>query len=102
MAKKAKKKTAKKASPKKKTKTAPKKAAPKKTVANPIVHWEIAARDPGKQQQFYSEVFGWKIDADNPMNYGLVTSGRDAGGIDGGIGGSSDMQQARITVYAQV
>ncbi len=101
MAKKAKKKTAKKASPKKK-KTAPKKAAPKKTVANPIVHWEIAARDPAKQQQFYSEVFGWKIDANNPMNYGLVTSGRDAGGIDGGIGGSEDMQQSRITVYAQV
>jgi predicted enzyme related to lactoylglutathione lyase len=100
MAKKAKKKTAKKASPKKKT--APKKAAPKKTVANPIVHWEIQAKDAGRQQQFYAEVFGWKIDSNNPMNYGMVSSGMGEGGINGGIGGGMPEAPARVTVYAQV
>jgi len=45
-------------------------------------------------------VFGWKIDANNPMNYGMVESG-GGGGIAGGIGGSQ-MPESRVLVYAQV
>jgi predicted enzyme related to lactoylglutathione lyase len=35
------------------------------------------------------------------MNYGMVASGRDAGGIDGGIGGTQ-APSPRVVVYAQV
>jgi predicted enzyme related to lactoylglutathione lyase len=51
-------------------------------------------------QSVYGELFGWKIDANNPMNYGMVASkGKD--GIDGGIGGSAD-GSSRLVAYAAV
>lgn len=53
-------------------------------MGNPVVHFEINARDAKKLHGFYSEVFGWTIDANNPMNYGLVKTGGE--GIGGGIG----------------
>jgi predicted enzyme related to lactoylglutathione lyase len=86
-----------------KTKTA-RKAAPaaKKTPQGPaIVHWEIQSKQPEALHGFYSEVFGWKIDANNPMKYGMVSSKGANGGIDGGIGGSED-ESARVLVYASV
>ncbi len=41
-------------------------------MAHPVVHWEITAKDAGKMQEFYGKLFDWKIDANNPMNYGMV------------------------------
>src|SRR5260370_5980327 len=29
--------------------------------ARPVVHWEIAARDPDRQAAFYRELFSWEI-----------------------------------------
>ena len=82
-------------------KAAPAKAAPVKAKANhPVVHWEIQSLDPGRLHSFYSSVFGWRIDANNPMNYGMVESG-GGGGIGGGIGGTQ-MSESRVVVYAQV
>src|SRR5947209_5639009 len=76
------KKTAKKR-PAKKTKA--KKPVSKKVARPAVVHWEVQAKDAARQQQFFANLFGWKIDSNNPMNYGMVTSGgKDA--IDGGIG----------------
>jgi predicted enzyme related to lactoylglutathione lyase len=77
-------------------KAAPAKAKPR----HPVVHWEIQSQDPGRLHSFYSNVFGWKIDANNPMNYGMVESG-GGGGIGGGIGGTQ-MAESRVVVYAQV
>lgn len=74
---------------------APKKKGPQ------VVHWEIQSKDPKRLHDFYSEVFGWTIDANNPMNYGMVGSGRGAGGIDGGIGGTMH-DVSRVLVYANV
>jgi predicted enzyme related to lactoylglutathione lyase len=65
-----------------------------------IVHWEIQSQDPVKLHKFYAEAFGWKIDANNPMQYGMVSSaGKD--GIDGGIGGTEG-PGSRVVVYAEV
>jgi predicted enzyme related to lactoylglutathione lyase len=97
----------KKAAPAKKKAAPAKKAAAKRPAARPappmpnqIVHWEIQAKDPGVVQQFYRDVFGWTIDTNNPMNYGMVASG-GKDGIDGGIGGN--MQgDSRVVVYASV
>jgi predicted enzyme related to lactoylglutathione lyase len=80
-------------------KRAAKKAAAK-AVAAPIVHWEIQAKDPAAEQKFFRDLFGWKIDANNPMKYGMVASG-GPGAINGGIGGSAE-GASRVLVYAQV
>ena len=64
----------------------------------PVVHFEIHGNDDG-HNDFYSEVFGWKVDADNPMNYGMVDT--DSGeGIAGGLT-KSDTAPA-VMVYVQV
>ena len=44
-------------------------------MANHVVHFEILGTDGKKTQAFYGNLFGWKIDANNPMNYGLVDCG---------------------------
>ena len=36
-------------------------------MANPIVHWEIAGRNAAKLQEFYGEVFDWKINSREEM-----------------------------------
>jgi|HubBroStandDraft_4_1064222.scaffolds.fasta_scaffold269909_2 uncharacterized protein len=52
-----------------------------------VVHFEIHAEKPEKAVEFYSKVFGWKIQKwDGPVDYWLVSTGSaDERGIDGGI-----------------
>lgn len=64
---------------------------------NPIVHFEIIGRDGGALQRFYAETFGWTVNADNPMNYGMVDAGGQ--GINGGIGGG---EKPLATFYIEV
>ena len=70
-------------------------------MANPVVHWEIMARDGARQQAFYSELFGWQVNADNPMKYGVVTTG-GPGGINGGIFQPPAGAPSYVTIYIQV
>jgi predicted enzyme related to lactoylglutathione lyase len=35
-------------------------------------HFEVIGKDGKKLQDFYSGLFGWKIDANNPADYGIV------------------------------
>ena len=60
----------------------------------PVVHFEIdTAGDPAELFGFYADLFGWQIDGDNPMRYGLVRTGAGTG-IDGGIGASQSGEGA--------
>jgi predicted enzyme related to lactoylglutathione lyase len=58
-------------------------------VSNPVVHFEILGPDATALHQFYGDLFGWKINADNPMNYGVVETGGEHA-IGGGIGPNED------------
>ena len=73
-------------------------AAPTKMTSPGVVHWEIQARDGAAQQRFYGELFGWAVDAGNPMGYGMV---KGAGGpsIGGGIGSTADVPRATFYVW---
>lgn len=66
-------------------------------MANPVVHFEIMGGKEHDLQKFYGDLFGWSIDSNNPMNYGVTDTG--GGGINGGIGPGDD---PRVTVYAAV
>ena len=37
-------------------------------MGQPVVHFEVVGKDGAALQSFYSELFGWEIDANNPMN----------------------------------
>ena len=64
---------------------------------NPVVHFEIIGKDGVALQRFYGEVFGWSIDAGNPLRYGMVDTG--GGGINGGIASGEGV---RNTFYIEV
>lgn len=51
----------------------------------PVVHFEINSAMAPQLHEFYSKLFGWSINADNPMSYGLVET-NGGFGIGGGIG----------------
>ena len=70
-------------------------------MGRPVVHFEINANDSKKLGSFYSELFDWKIDTNNPMGYGLVDTGGE-GGIGGGIGQSDGNAPRYLSVYVQV
>ena len=65
----------------------------------PVVHFQIAGNDTSKLNEFYSSVFDWTIDADNPMNYGMVQNGGQ--GIDGGIAELNEGDPG-VTIYIEV
>lgn len=71
----------------------------------PVVHFEFNAQNAANLQKFYAAVFGWKINTDNPMGYGLVDTdakSADGGpGINGGIGGAMPGAPP-VTIYVQV
>lgn len=72
---------------------------PPKLTGPSVVHWEVQARDPAAQREFFGTLFGWAVDANNPQNYGMVNAG-GPGSIGGGIGITTDAPRA--TFYVQV
>lgn len=66
-----------------------------------VVHWEVRARDADRLKRFYGDLFSWKVDSGNPMNYGMVDTGLKMG-INGGIGGGDSNLAAGVTFYVQV
>jgi hypothetical protein len=64
------------------------------------MHWEIGAKDAKKVQDFYANLFDWKINTNNPMNYGTVDTGGQ-GGINGGIM-QNPQGHSYVTFYVQV
>ena len=68
-------------------------------MANPVAWFEIHGKDGAKLFQFYSRLFGWKVDSDNPMNYGMVDTGAGEGAIGGGIASGEDPW---VTFYVSV
>jgi predicted enzyme related to lactoylglutathione lyase len=75
-------------------------------MGQPVVHFEITGKDAPKLQGYYSELFGWKIDANNPMSYGIVARednlNPDGIGIGGGISGGPEGYEGHVTVYVEV
>lgn len=68
-------------------------------MAHPVIHFEVLGGDAGAQQSFYHDAFDWSIDANNPMNYGMVSTGE--GNISGGVGPSMD-GAPMVTFYIEV
>jgi predicted enzyme related to lactoylglutathione lyase len=42
-------------------------------MGQPVVHFEIMGTDMKVLHAFYSDLFGWEINADNPLDYGSST-----------------------------
>lgn len=64
---------------------------------HPVVWFEVNGKDAKALHGFYGELFGWKVAADNPMNYGMVEAEKGRG-IPGGIG-QKDEQNPGVLFY---
>jgi predicted enzyme related to lactoylglutathione lyase len=75
-------------------------------VGQPVVHFEVVGKDGNALRRYYSELFGWEIDADNPLNYGIVPregNTNSAGvGIGGGVGQGPEAYPGHATFYVEV
>jgi uncharacterized protein len=67
-----------------------------------VVHFEIMGSDADRLKSYYSELFGWDINSDNSMNYGMVHHDPDSTGIDGGIGPAPEGYAGHVTFYIEV
>jgi predicted enzyme related to lactoylglutathione lyase len=80
--------------------------AERSDMGQPVVHFEVIGKDADKIQAYYSELFGWQIDADNEMGYGVVQ--REANlspegiGIGGGVAAGPDGYSGHVTFYVEV
>lgn len=77
-------------------------------MAKPVVHFEIWSHEHRKLSEFYAKLFDWKVDFNNPMDYGLVDAGGAATGGKVGINGGimkpkpGSIPASRLAFYVQV
>jgi predicted enzyme related to lactoylglutathione lyase len=71
-----------------------------------VVHFEVLAKDAAKLQRYYADLFGWEIDSNNPVNYGIVSREANVNaagvGIGGGIGAGPEGYPGHATFYVEV
>jgi predicted enzyme related to lactoylglutathione lyase len=76
-------------------------------MGQPVVHFEVLGKDGDKLRSYYADLFGWEIDANNPMKYGVVAregnTNAEGVGIGGGIMGMpGDEYTGHVTFYVEV
>jgi uncharacterized protein len=75
-------------------------------MGQPVVDFEVIGKDADKLRSYYSDLFGWEFDADNPMNYGMVQResnvNADGVGIGGGVGPGPEGYGGHVTFYVEV
>ena len=69
-------------------------------MADRVIHFEVLGKDGPALQHFYSDVFGWTFNTDNPGAYGMASS--DEAGIWVGVGDSRDGGSGHVTGYVSV
>ena len=75
-------------------------------MGQPVVHFEVIGKDAERLTSYYSDLFGWEIDSDNPMRYGSVQRegnvSADGIGIGGGVGAAPEGYDGHVTFYVEV
>ena len=75
-------------------------------MGQPVVHFEVVGKDGAALRSFYGDLFGWKIEADNPLGYGVVQRegnvASDGAGIGGGVGQAPEGSDGHVTFYIGV
>jgi len=75
-------------------------------MGQPVVHFEVIGKDAEKLQSYYADLFGWNVNADNPMKYGMVSReenlSSEGTGIGGGVGTGPDGYEGHVTFYVAV
>jgi predicted enzyme related to lactoylglutathione lyase len=68
---------------------------------HPVVHFEVAGKDPTVLTKFYGDAFDWQLDEVMPGVYWMVNTGGE-GDTPGGIGVAPDGGSGHVTFYIEV
>jgi predicted enzyme related to lactoylglutathione lyase len=68
---------------------------------NPVMKWQILARDAEGVAAFYRDLFGWTLNNDNALGYRELRSGA-VDGIDGGVWPSGGDYPNFVQLFVQV
>jgi predicted enzyme related to lactoylglutathione lyase/transcriptional regulator with XRE-family HTH domain len=68
------------------------------TTKSPVSEFQILTRDPDATADFYSRLFGWTVDAANPLGYRRISTG----GTDGGIWPSPPDAPSFVQLFVSV
>jgi predicted enzyme related to lactoylglutathione lyase len=75
-------------------------------MGQPVIHFEVVGKDGDKLKGYYAELFGWEIDSNNPMSYGIVPRegnlSPEGFGIGGGVSGGPEGYDGHVTFYVAV
>lgn len=75
-------------------------------MGQPVVHFEVVGKDGERLRGYYAELFGWQMDANNPMNYGVIqrqgNTNSEGIGIGGGVGQGPEGYGGHVTFYVEV
>jgi uncharacterized protein len=64
-------------------------------MAAKVIHVEVTGKDGAALQRFYSDIFGWELDTNNPGGYGLHRDGE----MTAGFGPTQDGGPGLVTFY---
>lgn len=70
-------------------------------MGRPVIAWQIVTKNPDALTKFYTSVFGWKVNADNPMNYRVIDTA-SGGGINGGIWPAPPEAHSFVQLFIEV
>lgn len=65
-----------------------------------VIHFEVTGKDQKALQTYYSDLFGWKINTDNPGDYGMTSP--ESTGLIVGIGSDPTGGAGWVTGYVTV
>jgi predicted enzyme related to lactoylglutathione lyase len=65
-----------------------------------VIHFEITGKDQKALQSYYSSLFGWKLNTDNPGGYGMTDPSTT--GLVVGIGSAPEGTPGLVTGYITV
>ena len=70
-------------------------------MGNPVVQFQMLSKNPERTAEFYTAMFDWHVDADNPLGYRQIRTGAGRG-IDGGIWPAPPQAQAFVQLFVEV
>ena len=70
-------------------------------MGDPVVQFQIVAKDPDAVARFYSAMFGWRIRTDNALGYRMIETGSDRG-IGGGVWPSPPEGHNLVQLFIEV
>ena len=71
-------------------------------MGNPVTHWQIVTKDPEGAAAFYQQMFGWRVDGDNALNYRMIDTQSGGKGVPGGIWPIPPEGQALVQLFVEV